>query len=29
MKNVYITSMGVHLPGPAINNDEIEDYLGK
>ncbi len=21
--------MGVYLPGPAINNDEMEDYLGK
>lgn len=27
--SVYITSTGHHLPGPAINNDEIEDILGR
>ncbi|WLD57956.1 beta-ketoacyl-ACP synthase III [Salinispirillum sp. LH 10-3-1] len=26
---VYITSTGHHLPGPAINNDDIEDILGR
>lgn len=27
--DVYITSSGHHLPGPAISNDEIETILGK
>lgn len=26
--NVFITSSGQHLPGPPINNDEIEAHLG-
>lgn len=29
MENVYITSMGVFLPNQPIQNEEIEDYLGK
>lgn len=29
MKSVYITSIGKFLPGSAVGNDEIEDYLGK
>ncbi|MEO1033916.1 MAG: 3-oxoacyl-[acyl-carrier-protein] synthase III C-terminal domain-containing protein [Pseudomonadota bacterium] len=26
--NAYITATGAHLPGPPINNDEIENVLG-
>ena len=26
--NVYITSTGCHLPGPAIDNEQIESHLG-
>lgn len=26
--NVYITSTGSHLPGPAIDNEQIESHLG-
>ncbi|MCJ8011021.1 beta-ketoacyl-ACP synthase III [Paenibacillus sp. KQZ6P-2] len=29
MNPVYITSMGKFLPGSPVENDEIEDYLGK
>jgi 3-oxoacyl-[acyl-carrier-protein] synthase III len=29
MKDVFITSTGVYLPGNPISNDEMEDYLGK
>lgn len=29
MNNVYINAIGTFLPGTAVNNDEIEDYLGK
>jgi 3-oxoacyl-[acyl-carrier-protein] synthase-3 len=29
MNNVYITGLGKFFPGPAIPNDELEDYLGK
>jgi 3-oxoacyl-[acyl-carrier-protein] synthase III len=29
MYNAYINSIGKFLPGDAIGNDEIEDYLGK
>jgi len=29
MKSVYITSAGLCLPNSAIDNEEIEDYLGK
>lgn len=28
MKDVYITSTGRYLPGPAIDNDNIESHLG-
>ena len=28
VSNAYITSMGNYLPGPPINNDEIESILG-
>ncbi len=28
IKDVYITGTGRYLPGPAISNDEIEEYLG-
>jgi 3-oxoacyl-[acyl-carrier-protein] synthase-3 len=27
--NAYITSMGVFLPGEPVDNDSMEDYLGK
>lgn len=29
MYNAYITNIGKFLPGKPINNDQIEDYLGK
>ena len=29
MKNAYITSVGKFLPGEAINNDQMEAYLGQ
>lgn len=29
MYEAYITNIGKFLPGKPINNDEIEDYLGK
>lgn len=29
MENVYITSMGIFLPNQPVQNEEIEDYLGK
>ena len=29
MDDVYITAMGKFLPGPAVTNDEMEDYLGR
>ncbi|WP_127579864.1 3-oxoacyl-[acyl-carrier-protein] synthase III C-terminal domain-containing protein [Paenibacillus koleovorans] len=29
MRDVYITSVGKFLPGPPIENHEIEEYLGK
>ena len=28
-KKVYINSIGIHLPGEPVSNDEMEDYLGK
>ena len=28
MVSAYVTSTGSFLPGPPINNDEIEDVLG-
>lgn len=28
LNNVYITSTGSYLPGPAINNEQMEDILG-
>jgi 3-oxoacyl-[acyl-carrier-protein] synthase-3 len=27
--DVYITSLGTFLPGPPIDNDQMEDYLGR
>ena len=27
--SAYITSMGVFLPGEPVDNDSMEDYLGK
>jgi len=27
-KNVYLNSTGSFLPGPAINNDEMDAYIG-
>lgn len=29
MKDVFITSTGIYLPGAPVANDEMEDYLGK
>ncbi len=29
MENVYITSMGIFLPNQPVENEDIEDYLGK
>jgi 3-oxoacyl-[acyl-carrier-protein] synthase-3 len=29
MKNIYINGISAFLPGQAISNDEMEDYLGK
>jgi 3-oxoacyl-[acyl-carrier-protein] synthase-3 len=27
--NAFITSMGVFLPGEPVDNDSMEDYLGR
>lgn len=29
MRDVYITSAGVYLPGEPVTNDRMEDYIGK
>src|SRR5215469_10796947 len=29
MNDVYINGLGAFLPGPSVQNDEIEDYLGR
>ena len=28
LRNVYITAAGAHLPGPPVNNEQIEELLG-
>lgn len=28
MRSVYLTTTGLHMPGPAIANDKMADYLG-
>lgn len=29
LRDVYITGVGAHLPGPPIGNDRMEDHLGR
>ncbi|HZW14629.1 MAG TPA: 3-oxoacyl-[acyl-carrier-protein] synthase III C-terminal domain-containing protein [Brevundimonas sp.] len=29
LRDVYITGVGAHLPGPAVGNDRMEDHIGR
>ena len=29
LRDVYITGVGAHLPGPRVGNDRMEDHLGR
>lgn len=29
LRDVYITGLGAHLPGPVIGNDAMEDHIGR
>ena len=29
LREVYITGLGAHLPGPPVSNDRMEDHIGR